>query len=578
MYMATIPNRQSPPALLLRESYRVGKKVRNRTLANLSDWPKEKIEALRHVLKGTGTVTPPLQEAFEIVRSRPHGHVAAVLGVANRLHLAALIDPKDSPSRRLCMALVVARLLDPCSKLATARSLDPETGHSTLFEQLRLEAVDEDDLYTASDFLAERQATIEEKLAERHLGEGTLVLYDVSSSYYTGRHCPLAQFGHDRDGKGKFPQIIYGLLCNSQGCPVAVEVFEGNIGDPKTLKSQIVKVRERFHLRRVVWVGDRGILTEARIEEELRGVEGLDWITALRAPVIRALVEQGAIQMSLFDRKDLVEIASADYPGERLIVCLNPVLREDRRRTREELLGATEKELDVIVAATRRAKRALRGQDRIGLRVGKVLNRHKVGKHFVLSITEESFSYRRDDPKIEQEALLDGLYVIRTSVPRTTLPAESVVLRYKDLCKVERAFRSLKTVDLHVRPIFHRLEKRVRAHVFLCTLAYYVEWHMRRDLAPLLFDDEDRAQAEQDRTSPVTPAKRSDRAEQKARTLRTEEGWPVHSFQTLLKDLATIVKNRVVPKIEGAPAFDKITTPTALQDRAFKLLRVSYRM
>lgn len=578
MYIAVVPNRKSPPAILLRESYRRGEKVKNRTLANLSRWPKEKIEALRHVLKGAGTVGPPLTEAFEISRSRPHGHVAAVLGTARRLGIETLIDPKDHRSRRLSAALIVARILDPSSKLATARSLQTETSLSTLSEVLSIEAVEEEELYRAMDWLLERQEAIEKKLAKRHLREGTLVLYDVSSSYYTGRHCPLAQFGHDRDGKGKFRQINYGLLCNEEGCPVAVEVFEGNVGDPKTLRNAVEKVRGRFGLERVVFVGDRGLITEARIEEDLRSVKGLDWITALRAPAIRALIEQGSIQMSLFDERDLVEITSPDYPGERLIVCRNPLLREDRRRTREELLRATEKELDKIVAATSRPKRALKGLDQIGLRVGKVLNRYKVGKHFVLSITEGGFSYRRDQEKIEREALLDGLYVIRTSVSKEGLSSEAVVWRYKDLCKVERAFRSLKTVDLHIRPIHHRLVKRVRAHVLVCMLAYYVEWHMRRALAPLLFDDDHADEAKKSRPSPVAPARRSEEAEWKAHTQRTEEGLPVHSFQTLLKDLATIVKDRIVPKIAGALPFDKFTTPTPVQERAFNLLQVPYRL
>jgi len=477
-------------------------------------------------------------------------------------------------------------VINPRSKLATCRGLSDETKFTTLGESLGLESVDEDELYEAMDWLAAGQRRIEGKLARRHLEDGSLILYDVTSTYYTGSHCSLAEFGHNRDGKKRFPQVVFGLLCNREGCPVAVEVFEGNVGDPKTLGTQLQKVHQRFGLSRVVVVGDRGLITEARIREELSPTEGGDWISALRGPAIRSLVEAGAIQLSLFDERDLAEISSPQYPGERLIACRNPLLAEERARRRQELLGATEKDLDKIVAATQRKRAPVKGKDWIGVRVGKVLNRHKVGKHFRLHITDQGFKYERDTDKIASEAALDGIYVIRTSVPAEELTSEETVRSYKSLSVVERAFRSLKSVDLKVRPIYHRLADRVRAHVFLCMLAYYVEWHMRRALAPILFDDEEQEETPigSERASVVAPASRSPKAERKARTKRTANGEPVHSFQTLLEDLATITKNRVRPKTlrpgqsSEALDFDLLTTPTALQSRAFELLGVSLAM
>jgi transposase len=571
MYVATVPNRDSPPAILLRESYRVGRKVKTRTLANLSSWPHPKIEALRAVLKGA-TPRAPLEDAFEIVRSRPHGHVAAVLGTIRRTGLEALIAPRRSQERDLVEAMLVARLIEPSSKLALARRLGTQTLSSTLGEVLQLEETNSDELYEAMDWLLVRQEAIENGLAKKHLYEGTLVLYDVTSTYFEGRHCPLARLGHSRDGRHDKLQIVFGLLTDAEGCPVAVEVFEGNTGDPKTLASQIQKLRERFGLRRIVLVGDRGMITSARIEEDLKKAAGLEWITALRGPAIRKLVANSAIQLSLFDERDLVEISSADYPGERLIVCKNPLLAEERKRKREELLSSTERELAKIEAAASRTNNTLRGEAKIALRVGRVLGRYKVGKHFRLTITASSFHYERDQAAIEAEALLDGLYVIRTRLPKNTLAAEEVVLAYKRLATVERAFRSLKTVDLNVRPIHHRLADRVRAHVFLCMLAYYVEWHMRQELAPILFDDDDKQAAGQQRTSVVAKAQRSARAIAKAETKTTADGRHVHSFQTLLDDLATIVKNRVQPKAADLPAFDVTTTPTPHQAEALRLL------
>jgi transposase len=501
--------------------------------------------------------------------------VAAVLGTLRNVGLESILASRRSRERDLVVAMIVARILSPSSKLATARCLREETATSSLTLELGLEEVEDKELYEALDWLVDRQRRIETKLAKRHLRNGTLVLYDVSSSYYTGRRSELVQFGHARDGKKGFPQIVYGLLCNADGCPVAIEVFSGNTADPKTLGSQIAKIRKRFGIRRVVLVGDRGMITKRRIDEELREVEGLDWITALRADNIKKLVSQGKIEPSLFDERDLAEISSPDYPQERLIVCRNPLLADERARKRQELLAATEKELDKIVAATVRAKRALRGKEKIGLRVGKVLNRHKVGKHFVLEIEDTSFSYRRNETKIAEESALDGIYVIRTSVEKKVFSPEGTVRTYKDLSKVERAFRSMKTIDLKVRPIYHWLADRIRAHVFLCMLSYYVEWHMRQKLAPILFDDHEKEEAERTRRSIVAPAKRSDGAKYKDFAKRTVDDYPVHSFQTLLADLGTLAKNRVRLVGSENAEFYQFTEATPSQEHVFQLLGVS---
>lgn len=576
MYIAVVPNRSSPPAILLREGYRQGGKVKSRTLANLSHWPAQKIEALRRVLRGEGVVSP--EDAFEIVRTRPHGHVAAVLGTLRRLGLERLIAAKCSPERERVLAMICARVLAPGSKLATARELNCETLTSTLGECLGLGSANEDELYEAMDWLLERQGRIENRLAERHLEGGTFILYDVTSTYFEGRKCPLARFGYSRDGKRDKLQIVFGLLTNDKGCPVAVEVFEGNTADPKTLASQVRKIRERFGLERMVVVGDRGMITSARIREDLGPSAGIDWITALRAGAISQLVDSGSLQLGLFDTRDLAEITDSAYPGERLVVCRNPLLAEERSRKRQDLLRATERELGKIAVSTRRAKNALRGKAAIALRVGRVLGRFKMKKHFRLEITDDTFRYERNQERIDREAALDGIYVIRTSVSPELLSAEQAVRSYKSLAAVERAFRSLKTVDLKVRPIHHHLADRVRAHVFLCMLAYYVEWHMHERLSAMLFDDDDKPQAERLRTSVVSPAQRSRKALAKARTKRTKDGGPVHSFQTLLQDLATVAKNRVRTKAGGDATFDVITTPTALQQRAFDSLGVSHRM
>ena len=575
MYIEIVPNRNSPPAILLREGWREDGKVRKRTLANLSGWPQARIEALRRVLKDEPLVGR--QEAFDIVRSRPHGHVAAVLGTLRQLHLDRLIGTRRSPERDRVLAMIVARVLEPGSRLATARNLAEATAANSLADTLGMDTVDEDDLYAAMEWLLQRQGHIERALARRHLEEGALVLYDLTSVYLEGRKCPLARRGHSRDGKRGKLQIEFGLLCDGEGRPVAVEVFAGNTADPATVGAQIGKLRARFGLTKVVLVGDRGMLTEARIREEVKPAE-LDWISALRGPAIRRLVESGAVQLSLFDHKDLVEIRSDLYPDERLMVCRNPLLAERRARKREELLEATEGLLETIAEATRREKRRLKGEEKIGERVGKVIGRYKVAKHFTWEIDDGGvFRYRREAASITAEAALDGIYVIRTSLDKAGMKAPDTVRAYKSLSGVERAFRSLKSVDLKVRPVFHRTDGRVRAHVLLCMLAYYVEWHMRRRLAPLLFDDEDRAGAEAARSSVVAPARGSESARRKARRKRTDEGRPVHSFRTLLRDLATVTRNRVVPRLQGAEPFETLTRPTELQREAFRLLGVRLR-
>jgi hypothetical protein len=574
MYVARVPNRGSPPAILLRESYREGGKVNNRTLANLSRWPAPKVEALSRVLKGQAPKLD-LAEAFEISRSLGHGHVAAVLGTVGTLGVEELIDPVSSRQRNLITAMLVAQVIDPGSKLATARGLRTETATSSLGDVLGVAGCDEDDLYAAMDWVLKRKEAIETKLAARHLADGALVLYDVSSAAFEGRTCPLGKRGHARDGvKGRL-QIVYGLLATTAGIPVAIEVFDGNTADPKTLSAQIAKLKNRFGLTRVCLVGDRGMITSARITDELRPA-GLDWITALRAPQIKALVETDALQLSLFDQQDLAEIDSPDYPGERLVCCRNPALAEQRTRKRQDLLAATETELQTIAAATRRDKRPLRGQDKIALRIGKVINHYKMAKHLHLNITDEAFTYTRNQDSIAAEAALDGIYVLRTSLPKTTLGHDDVVLRYKGLEDVERFFRTLNS-ELDVRPIRHRLADRVRAHMFLRMLSYYISWHMKQALAPILFRDHDKPTAAAKRTNPVAAAQRSDDALAKAARKHTTDNTPVHSFTSLLADLGTICANHIQPT-NDTPTFTMITTPTPLQRQALELLRVSHRL
>jgi hypothetical protein len=574
MYITRVPNRDSPPAVLLRESYREGGKVKNRTLANLSSWPEAKVEALSRALKGL----PPagLEGMVEITRSLPHGHVAAVLGTVRDLGLEELIDPVPSRQRDLVTAMAVAQVTAPGSKLAIARGLRAETAASSLGEVLHLGGCDEDDLYAAMDWLAARQDRIEDALAARHLAGGTVVLYDVSSAAFEGRACPLGAIGHPKDGVHGRLQIVYGLLTSKDGVPVAIEVFKGNTGDPATVASQVSKVKDRFGIAQVVLVGDRGMLTAARLREDI-GPAHLDWITALRAPQVKALVRDGALQLSLFDEVDLAEITHPDYPGERLVACKNPFLEAERARKRESLLAATEDELAKITAACARARRPLRGTDKIALRADRVLRRRKVAKHFTTDIGDDHFSYARNADSITAEAALDGIYVLRTSVQAGGLDSGEVVSSYKALAHVERAFRAFNT-DLDIRPIRHHTENRVRAHVFLRMISYYITWHMHARLASLLFTDDDKPAAQAARHSPVAPAARSPRALAKAAAKRTEDNPPVHSLDSLLADLATICLNQIQPADPALPGFRLTTTPTPLQRQALDLLGVSHRL
>jgi DDE family transposase len=573
MYIEAVPNRNSPPAVLLRESYRDNGKVRKRTLCNLSNWPVAHIEGLRGVLKG-GTVIAAERDAFSVTRTLPHGHVAAALGTARKIGLDRVLGPDGDRCRDLVLALLVSRILDPASKLATARALSPATATSSLGEMLRLGAVDEDELYIALDWLLERQPAIETALAKRHLNSGTLVLYDVSSSYMEGRCCPLAKRGYSRDRKKGTLQITYGLLCAPDGCPIAIEVFDGDTADPMTLATQIEKLKQRFRLDRVVMVGDRGMITQARITDEIKSA-GLDWITALRAPAIKGLLQSGALQLSLFDQRDMASITTSDFPDERLVVCRNPDLAAERSRKREELLVATERDLARIQAAVVRRRAPLRGAAEIALAVGAVINRHKMAKHFEINISAEAFNFARKTAEIAAEAAIDGIYVVRTNLPAETCDDATTVRSYKSLALVERAFRCLKTADLQIRPVYHWLADRVRAHVLLCMLAYYLEWHMRQGLAPMLFEDADKQAAETLRTSVVAQAQRSPAAVQKQTTKSTPDGLPVHSFQTLLADLATIAQNTIVTAITPNYPLTMVTRPTPTQHKAFQLLGLS---
>ena len=576
MYVVKVPNRGSPPAILLRESYREAGKVKNRTLANLSAWPEAKVDALARVLKGQPPPAAPLDEAFEITRSLPHGHVAAVLGTARQLGLEELIDPVPSRQRDLVTAMAVAQVIAPDSKLAIARGLREETAASSLGEVLRLGSCDEDDLYAAMDYLHGRQEEIQDALAARHLAGGTLVLYDVSSAAFEGRTCPPGAIGHPKDGVRGRLQIVYGLLTSPEGVPVAIEVFKGSTGDPTTVKSQVDKVKDRFGITKVVLAGDRGMLTAARLRQDVAPAH-LDWITALRAPQVKALVRGGDLQLTLFDTRDLAEITSPDFPGERLVACKNPFGEAERARKRESLLAATEAGLAKIAAACARARRPLRGQDTIAVRADRVLARRKVARHFTIDIGEDHLRYARNQDSIAAEAALDGIYVLRTSVAASDLDSPQVVSSYKALAQVERAFRAFNT-DLDIRPIRHRTEDRVRAHVFLRMLSYYLSWHLQARLAPVLFTDDDKPAASAARPSPVAPAARSPRALAKAATKHTPGDLPVHSFATLLADLGTICLNTIAPADPALPGFRLVTTPTAVQRQALDLLGVSHRL
>jgi len=564
MYIATVPNRRSPPAILLREGYREGGQVKNRTLANLSHWPLAKVELLRRVLRDEPLA--PVDTLVEIVASAHHGHVQAVRTTMQRLGFDTLIASRPVRERDLVVAMVAARILEPDSKLATTRWWHT----TTLPASLGVGDADEDALYEAMDWLLERQAGIERKLATRHLRAGGFVLYDLTSSYFEGTTCPLAAFGHNRDGKKGKLQVNYGLLTDGRGCPVAVSVFKGNTGDAPTLLPAVQRVRERFGIEQLVVVGDRGMLSQTQITT-LKRLEGVDWITALKTGALRDLVADGHVQLGLFDEHNLFELTHPDFPGERLVACRNPELAKLRAHKRQALLAATVKALDQVRGMVARGR--LRGRDTIGVRVGKVVNKYKVAKHVRLEIHDDRFAFQIDEARVAAEAALDGIYVIRTSVPSERLDAADVVRSYKRLSDVERAFRSLKTIDLKVRPIRHRLEARVRAHIFLCMLAYYVEWHMREAWRPLLFSDEDQT-AKQTR-DPVAPAKRSAPALRKVHTKVLDDGTPVHSFQTLLKQLSSIVRNVCRPRSVGpaAPTFDIVTTPSPTQQRAYDLLK-----
>jgi len=573
MYIEKVPNRNSPPAVLLRESYREGDQVKKRTLANLSKLPDDIIDNLKLALKGaTLSMNEGIPNHFEVIRSLPHGHVMAILETIKKLGLDKIISEKSSRIRNLVVAMIVARIINPKSKLATARGFNSETCSQSLGQLLDLEKADEDELYNALDWLLEKQEKIEKHLAIKHLESGTLVLYDVTSTYLEGNGCELGKYGYNRDKKKGKTQIVFGLLCSAKGCPIAVEVFEGNTSDCATLSGQIEKVRKGWGIENVVWVSDRGILTNSKINELVKPIEGLDYITGLTKPQIRKLAEVEVIQLGLFDQVNLVEFESEDYPDERLIACRNPLIAQKNQLQREALLEAVEKELDLIVQATQREKRALKGQDKIALRVGKVLNQFKVNKYYNLEITEEGFSYQRQRELIAQETALDGVYVLRTSLESTLMDAATTVKAYKSLSQVEEAFRCYKSIDLKVRPIYHYQGDRVKAHIFLCMLAYYVEWHLKQCLAPLLFEDEEI----DDGSLNVIKASRSESAQSKERKKRNQENFPVHSFRTLLEDLGTICLNTVECTIrEGSYRFSKITRPTQLQQKALDLLGVS---
>jgi hypothetical protein len=574
VYIETIPNRSSPPAILLREGYREGGKVRKRTLANLSSWEPQLVEHFRVLLKG-GVAVESASAVLSIERALPHGHVAAVLGAARGSGSSQWFGSAPKELQPLLQAMLVARVLEPASKLATHRMLHEDTATSSLGHVLGVGQCGVDDLYRALDWLHEAQPAIERRLARQHLVGSTLVLYDLTSTWLTGRCCELAARGHSRDGKRDDPQIVFGLVCSSEGCPIAVEVFKGNTADPATVAAQVAKLRERFGIEHMAWVGDRGMLTSARIEQVLKP-QGMDWVSSLRAPQIAQLAaEHGPFQPSLFDERNLVEITSEHFPGERLVVCRNPLLAQERSRKRLELLAATEADLSKVAAATQRSRSPLRGQQAIALRVGRIIERFRMAKHFALTITDTTLTWSRKDDAIGQEAALDGLYVIRTSMAAQRLDGAAAVAAYKSLAHVERAFRSMKTVDLNVRPVFHYNEARVRAHVFLCMLAYYVEWHMRQRLKPLLFDDEYLEQASATRPSPVAKAVRSEHAKAKDQTKRAQDGMPLHSFRTLLKDLATLTYNIARTAANPNATIDITARPTPIQAKAFELLGLS---
>ncbi len=583
MFIETVPNRTSPPAVLLRESYRdENGKSQKRTLANLSKVPADVVAGLRALLAG-GTVVGVGEDGLKVERSLPHGHVAAALGTVRKIALDRLMlsTAKDEQSRRhrdLVVGLIVDRLIAPRSKLGFVRAVNGETRCSSLGEVLGLGTVAEREVYAALDWLVAQQPRIEAGLARRHLKDGTLVLYDVSSSYLEGRKCPLARFGYSRDHRADRPQIVYGLLCTRDGLPVAVEVFDGATADPTTLSRQILKLKARFGLDRVVLVGDRGMITDARIRDDLKPT-GLDWISCLRAPQIQALAaEGGPLQLSLFDERDMAEIAAPDaFPGERLIVCRNPLLAEERARKRDELLAATERDLSRIKLTVERKRAPLRGKAEIGLAVGAVLDKHKMAKHVEVTIGDASLTFRRTPDSIARETRLDGIYVVRTSVPAEAMATAETVQAYKDLARVERAFRCLKTVDLEIRPVRHWMADRVRAHVFLCMLAYHVEWHLRQALAPLLFHDTDIAAARAERASPVRKTEPSRSVKIKKATGRNADGLPVMGFADLMDHLGTLARNDISVPLQANRSIILYTSLTRLQEAAFERLAIDPR-
>ena len=563
MHVHIVPNRGAAPTALLRESYREGGKVKKRTLANLSDLPMDQIEAIRAVLRGDALA--PASQAFEIARSQAHGHVQAVMGAIKRLGLVSVVASQPSRERDLVVAMIAARVLKPHTKLATVRWWNT----TTLAEEVAVVDAREDDLYAAMDWLLERQDQIQKKLADRHLQAGAMALYDLSSSYYEGAACPLAKRGYSRDGKKGTLQVNYGLLTDVRGCPVSISVHEGNVADPLTLGPEIERLKGAYAIETFVMVADRGMISQKAVDT-LRAENGVEWITALKTVSIRALVEQGQVQLDLFDQRNLFELTCPDYPGERLIACRNPELAKLRAHKRQDMLAATEANLAKIQA--RVAAGRLTGQDKIALAVGRVVNHYKMAKHLLLDITDDAFAYHRDEGKIAAEAALDGVYIIRTSLAGERLSAPDCVRSYKSLARVERAFRSLKSVDLRIRPIHHRLADRVRAHIFLCMLSYYVEWHMRQAWAPLMFADEDQdAKLTRD---PVAPAKRSKACLDKVTRRRLDDGSPAHSFATLLAELATITKNtcRAAAAGQAVPTFQVLTTPNPKQIQALQLI------
>jgi len=564
MHIHVVPNRGSPPTVLLRESYREGSKVGKRTLANLSSLSAAQIEAIRATLRGQAL--QPVAQSFEISASRSHGHVQAVALTLQRLGLASLLAAKACRERELVLAMVASRIVAPHTKLATTRWWHT----TTLAEDFGVAQASEDDLYAAMDWLLARQDQVQNRLAARHLSAGGLVLYDLSSSYFEGSCCPLAKLGYSRDGRRGLLQVNYGLLTDARGCPVAVSVYEGNVADSQTLMPEVQRLRKDFGIEQLVLVGDRGMVSNQAIAE-LRESQGTAWITALKSVSIRALIEQGHLQLDLFDERNLLELSSPDYPGERLVACRNPQLAKLRTNKRQELLAATEASLEKIKARVDAGK--LVGADEIGLRVGKVINQYKVAKHFELAIGESTFTFVRKSQAIAAEAALDGIYIIRTCVPAARMDAPDCVRNYKALANVERAFRSLKTIDLKVRPIHHRTADRVRAHILLCMLAYYVEWHMREAWRELMFADTDqRAKATRD---PVAPARRSKAALAKVARHTLDDGTTAHSFATLMAEMATIVRNTCrTPNAKlDAPTFEVLTTPNAKQQRALELLQ-----